>query len=271
MSLALFPYFQGVPASVIQDDVVASAQRALRLDSTQAQPHIALGLVYQFVYRWDLALREYETAVRLEPLNVEARVQLARHLLFRGRPAEALAQMRVAQAQDPESALVLSWISYAYFANGKVDSALIESDHALTADPANLTAIYLGSLIRLWANRPDEARELALRLSHHGSNANFVIARSGDTAEARRRLRRAEALVPQPWLMESQRAHTYLGLGDTARALTALERATDAGEIWTSLAVVVSDPMYDPLRRSPRFRALLERVGLGDVSERVAR
>ena len=271
MALALYPYFQGVPASAIQDDVVAAAQRALQLDSTQAQPHVALGLLYQFVYRWDLARQAYETAVRLEPLNVEARVQLARHLLFRGQPADALAHMRVAQAQDPESALVLSWISYAYFANGKMDSALIESDHALANDPANLTTIYLGALIRLWTNRPDEARELGLRLSENGSNANFLIARAGDTAEARRRLRRLDAQVPQPWLAESQRAHTYLGLGDTARALTALERATDAGEIWSSLSIVVSDPMYDPLRQSPRFRTLLRRVGLGDVPERVPR
>jgi tetratricopeptide (TPR) repeat protein len=223
------------------------------------------------VYRWDLARQAYETAVRLEPLNVEARVQLARHLLFRGRPADALAHMRVAQAQDPESALVLSWLSYAYFANGKMDSALIESDHAIASDPANLTTIYLGSLIRLWANRLDEARELALRMSDNGSNSIYVIGRSGDTAEARRRLRRTDAQVPQPWLSESRRAHAYLGLGDTAQALAALERATDAGEIWSSLAVVVSDPMYDPLRRSPRFRTLLNRVGLGDVPERVPR
>ena len=269
MSLALFPYFQGVPASVIHDDVVAAAQRALQLDSTQAQPHIALGLVYQFVYRWDLALREYETAVRLEPRSVEARVQLARHLLFRGRPADALAQLRAAQAQDPESALVLSWLSYAYFANGKVDSALIESRHALEQDPANLTTVSLGSLVHLWGNRPAAARDLALRASGLMSHSTFVIAMS-DTAEARRRLRSEDAQVPQPWLSETRRAHGHLGLGDTAQALAAFERATDAGEIWSSLWPV-SDPAYASIRESSRFRALLRRVGLADVSWKAAK
>jgi serine/threonine-protein kinase len=270
MSLALFPYFQGVPASGIHDDVVTAARRALQLDSTQAQPHIALGLVYQFVYRWDLALREYETAVRLEPLSVEARVQLARHLLFRGRPADALAQLRVAQAQDPESALVLSWLSYAYFANGKADSALIESRHALEQDPGNLTTLSFGSLVHLWSNRPVEAREIAMRLPRYMSYSSYVIAMTGDTAEARRRLREEDAQVPQPWLSETRRAHTHLGLGDTARALAALERAIDGGEIWSSLTPV-SDPTYDPIRESPRFRAILRRVGLGDVSWPAAR
>ena len=263
ISLALFPHFQGVPASEVHDDVLAAARRALQLDSTQAQPHIALGLVYQFVYRWDLALREYETAVRLEPLNVEARVQYARHLLFRGRPADALAQLRVAQAQDPESALVLSWLSYAYFANGKVDSALIESRHALEQDPANMTTLSFGSLVHLWGNRPAEARELAMRLPR-STSGTYVIAMAGDTAEARRRLREEEAQVSQLWMASTRRAHSYLGLGDTAEALASLERAVDSGEIWSSLTPV-SDPTYDPIRETPRFREILRRVGLADV------
>ncbi|HEX6643175.1 MAG TPA: protein kinase [Gemmatimonadales bacterium] len=263
MSLALFPYFQGVPASTIRDEVFAAAQRALQLDSTQAQPHIAQGVVYQFVYRWDLALREYQTAVRLEPLNVEARVQLARHFLFRGRPEDALAQLRVAEAQDPESALVLSWLSYAFFTNGMIDSALGESRHALETDPANMTTLSLGSLVHLWGDRPAQARDLAMRLSGVMFHTTFVIARL-DTAEARRRLRQEDAQVPQPWMSETRRAHSHLGLGDTAAALAAFERATDAGEIWSSLWPV-SDPTYDPIRESPRFRAILRRVGLGDV------
>ena len=270
MALALFPYFQGVPVSGIHDDVVAAARRALQLDSTQAQPHIALGLVHQFVYRWDLALREYETAVRLEPQNVEARVQYARHLLFRGRPADALAQLRIARAEDPESALVLSWISFAYYANGKPDSALIESNHALATDPANLTSLSLGSLVHLWANRLDEARELALQGSSHVLQSTYVIAMSGDTALARRRLEQEAAKVPQPWLGHTRLAHGYLGLGDTTRALAELERATDAGEIWTSM-YPVPDRTYDPIRASARFRTLLARVGLADVSWPVAR
>ena len=55
--------------------------------------------------------------------------------------------------------------------------------------------------------------------------------------------------------------YLWLGVGDTARALTSLEQATDAGEMWPELDEVYGQ-MYAPVRDSPRFRALLQRVGL---------
>jgi len=56
---------------------------------------------------------------------------------------------------------------------------------------------------------------------------------------------------------------TYLGLGDTANALSALERATDAREMWP-LTMEDYSPIRDPIRASARFRKLLERVGLAE-------
>ena len=267
LALAFFPYFQGVPVTAVHDEVVQAAGRALQLDSTQAQPHIALGMLYQFANQWDAAGREFESAIRLEDRNVEARVQYTRYLRFRGRPVEALAQVRRAYAEDPESSLVLGHLASTLLVNGKPDSALIVSEHALENDPASLPSIAGGALIRLWTNRPGEARELALRATQTNMYTIYVLGQVGDTAEARRLLRQEEAQVPRPWMYHTRRAHGYLGLGDTAEALSALERATDAGEIWTSL-FYVTDPTYDPIRESGRFRALLRRVNLADVGRR---
>jgi hypothetical protein len=55
--------------------------------------------------------------------------------------------------------------------------------------------------------------------------------------------------------------YLWLGVGDTARALTSFEQATDAAEMWPELDEV-NDQMYAPVRDSPRFRGLLQRVGL---------
>jgi hypothetical protein len=52
-----------------------------------------------------------------------------------------------------------------------------------------------------------------------------------------------------------------MGLRDSAAALTALERATDEGENWTSYHAA-SDPMFASVRGTRRLEALLRRVGL---------
>jgi hypothetical protein len=54
---------------------------------------------------------------------------------------------------------------------------------------------------------------------------------------------------------------TYLGLGDTAKAISALERASDAKELWL-ITSDLGDPGYNPIRGSARFAKLLERVGV---------
>jgi hypothetical protein len=110
-------------------------------------------------------------------------------------------------------------------------------------------------------NRPDEARKLIDRAPETSPFISYVIAKSGDTATARRRLREQDAESPQPGLAETRRAYTYLGLGDTANALSALERAVAAGEIWGVLESHL-DPMNDPIRQSPRFQELLRKIKL---------
>jgi hypothetical protein len=74
MALALHPYFQGVPAKNVQEELASVARRALDLDPTLAQPHIALGLASWFNHRWETAETELETAIRLDGHSVEARV-----------------------------------------------------------------------------------------------------------------------------------------------------------------------------------------------------
>jgi hypothetical protein len=43
--------------------------------------------------------------------------------------------------------------------------------------------------------------------------------------------------------------------------MAAMERATDANELWPAFGSVL-DPMYDPMRSSARFHAILRRVNL---------
>jgi serine/threonine-protein kinase len=260
MALVLYSYFQGTPVSTVFDEVIATATRALELDSTLAQPHVARGLAYQHKHDWERAENEYKIALRLQPDFPEARVQYGRHLLFRGRTREGLQQFQAARGADPASALVLSWVAYSYYLLGQQENARAIIDKALQSDSQNATTRGLGALIRLRDGRKDDARALAagLRAVHV---RGYPLAATGDSATVMAEIRSREAIVPKPWLTETSRAFVMLGVGDSAAALTALERATDAGEIWFSLDSPL-DAMFATIRGTRRFEALLRRVGL---------
>ena len=56
----------------------------------------------------------------------------------------------------------------------------------------------------------------------------------------------------------------YLGVGDTARALDAMERAVAAGRPF-AISTPLADPLYDPVRASRRFAVVVGRLGLDGV------
>ena len=177
------------------------------------------------------------------------------------RPADALSQIRAARALDPASALVLSHMANVYLLSGQKDSALAEARRAFETDSNNITTLIHGATIYLAMNRPKEAHALVMRMQPTIPTIGYQLASSGDFAGARQLLERVDSRPPQ-WGDETRRALTYLGLGDTAKALAGLERATAARELWPMMAAV-NDNTYDTIRHSVRFRVLLDSVGLG--------
>jgi hypothetical protein len=142
-----------------------------------------------------------------------------------------------------------------------MDSALVESERAFQNDSTNYTTLGIGSWIRFKAGDSAGARDLATKLRRYKPEGLRAFAALGDTATALGRLRELERERPPRWLTATTRAYVMFGLGDTTEAMAALERATDAHEFWPAFGSVL-DPMYDPIRSSARFHALLRRVNL---------
>ena len=269
VALALSPYFDPVSADSVAPVATASARRALHLDPTMAQPHVALGIVAMYSYQWDVAGRELSEAIRLDAHYVEARIQYGRFLLFRDRIAEALHQFQVGRDEDPASAIVAGLTAQAYNLSGRLDSAQSELARALQIGTDSKAVGLGGGLILLAAGRKAEARRLVANLGMSPPKS-YVLAITGDPDETRERLRtRGLGPIGQRQVNFTY-AFGYLGLGDTTRALDALEAATTAREVWPA-AQAVRSMVFDGVRQSGRFKALLRRVGLPENIPAVAK
>ena len=197
---------------------------------------------------------------------MSALTQYARYLLYVGRPADALAIITRAAALEPFSPVVAAWKVSSLSLLGRHDDALAESRRVIEVDSMSPPLIQLSTLAYLASNRSADARLVAMRGPlkgpPFGGNLALAIGKSGDRKTALRMAHEFEAQLPG-WFSASTAALAYLGVGDTARALDDFEKATAAREIWPSFAPLC-DYVFDPIRGSKRFSALIRRVGLDD-------
>jgi len=264
-TLEYLPYFNGVPADSVRGRSMQAAQRALSLDSTRAQAHIALGLAHMHASEWTEARDELQHAIAIDSSDVSALTQYTRYLLYVGRPKEALEAITRAGRLEPFSAVVSSWTVDALSLLGRHDDAVAESRRGMQMDSSSAPMIQNSVLAYIAAGRLSEARQIARRNPIHAPPFATVPAYAdglaGDTATARRVARELESRSPMPFFGFSTAAVAYIGVGDTARALTLLERATDAHEGWPAFTTLC-DYQFDSIRGSKRFAALVRRVSL---------
>ena len=260
MALQYNTYFLGTPAEELRERTTSAARRAIGLDSTLAEPHVALGSMYFQLSDDANAIAEFERALALDPNDVNARFTYGRFLMTRVRPGEALVQFRRAQRSERVSPLLSIWAAYAQFLLGHADSAALESALAVQLDSTLMPVVNIATMINLGLGRPDVARRIAAVgvPPEAMSILPHVYARLGDTITAMRLVRQMETHHPPLWFAEEARASMFLGIGDTARALAAYEQAGRVSKSYLNLA----DPAFDPIRGSARFTALLRRSGL---------
>jgi serine/threonine-protein kinase len=94
------------------------------------------------------------------------------------------------------------------------------------------------------------------------SALGYVLARTGQRAEAERILAELQARAQAGYVSSVAFATLYLGFEQWPEALTWTERACEERRGWVVYLNV--NPIVDPLRGRPRFRALVAKVGLED-------
>jgi len=243
-----------------------AAERALVLDSTVAEAHTALGMVSMF-YDWDWAEagRHLKHGIDLNPSYAEGHLFYAWYLLFRGRLADADAEVADAYKLDPLSVVIATRRAVILQYQGRDAEAISFFRRALELDSAFYYARASLAVAFLRAGQRDSARRVVPRTEAHPGTAEsalpiWVLAQLGDTAGARQHLRRLEDIDRRSYISADGLAAAYAVLGDTARSLDLLDRAER--ERAFTLAWLPRFPMYDSIRGSARYRRLVDRVGL---------
>ena len=263
-TLELFPYYAQTPAAAVAERVRTAAGRALAIDSTLARAHAARAMMYMHALRWDSSDVEYARAIALEPGDAETRLQYGRFLYAKGDFARTMTEWERAKALDPSSGVISAWLSMLLAQEKKYPQALAEAHRAVELDSSAGAVALNTAEAFLMAGDTAEARRSAKRMPPFppwSGVSSLQLANAGDIEPARRVVRELEAAHPRPWMGETALAFGYIAVGRYSDALSALDRATDAGEIWP-IYLATSERVWDTLRPDPRWQALLRRVGV---------
>ena len=246
----------------------AAAERALKLDASSAEAHAALGLILANCdWNWAAAERSFRRALELNDGYANAHHWFAVDCLaMAGRIDEARKHNAIALALDPLSSIIREGDAFLWTLAREYDLALAAFAELTRSDPSFYKgwtsmgrAYLLKSMYAEAIEKLETGRSLAGDLPNIIGALGEAHARAGNRAEARRLLDSLHALQRYRPVHAPAFALIHLGLGEKDAALEWLERG--AADRHSPIVALKVHPAYDELRTSPRFAAILQRIG----------
>jgi len=267
----LMELFTPVPRADVIPRAKAAALKALELDETLAEAHVALADITANEWNYVGAERSYRRALELNPNLPDAHIHYSWHLAVFGTEESALAEIQRGVALDPLSPLYTSWLAGMYWEFGRFDDAIREANKAMELQADFPVALFVLGLAHLDKGHHAEAIAFHERGAAKYPNQSFTwtlartYAMTGRTADARKIMRPLESGGPpgdalHPWFI----AAAYAALGEDGKALDWLEKAYDARILFLPnlKRERAAGGSFQSLRSNPRFQALLRRLNL---------
>jgi TolB-like protein/cytochrome c-type biogenesis protein CcmH/NrfG len=238
------------------------AEKAVAVGPNLAEAHAALGWV-RFFSEWKFAegLAELKRARELAPANPTANDLLARVLIYVNQIAEAEKLARQAIELDPLAFLARGNLARILLAEGKLEQADAEARKSAELQPAgagNHRWQVVAAVLRGDGEEALREAQLEPNEGYHRFELALAYYARGDRAAADTAL--ADMVANDRNLLAYQIAEVYAWRGETDKAFEWLQISYDNHD--TGLLSLLIDPLMRGLRSDPRYKIMVEKVGL---------
>ncbi|HWZ42109.1 MAG TPA: tetratricopeptide repeat protein [Candidatus Saccharimonadales bacterium] len=208
-------------------------ERALAQSDNLASAHLALGMIFQETGELDGAVKQYETALQLEPSNDEALNLLSLSYEKNGNVLQAEALFKDALKRTPGSWVSYNYLGAFYFRHQQYAQAEPLFHTATQLAPDNPLAFYNLGGVYLALGRDDDAEKILTKAiairPNPGAYSNLGMARfrQGRYADSAEMFQKAVELRPADQRLWRNLGDAYTLSGNKQRAVQAYGMAIE--------------------------------------------
>ncbi|HEY6189184.1 MAG TPA: protein kinase [Pyrinomonadaceae bacterium] len=244
-----------------------AANKAVALNDSLPETHTSLGVFYmKWDWKWAEAEKEFKRAIELNYEYAPAYYQYSNLLAITGRLPEAIRESETARKLDPFSSTIkLNYCRAFYYARRYADATMC-FQQLVNEEPDNKNHRYMLGLVYLGKGMYPEATDILQSLyrediSLAGAALGYCYAVSGKKEDALRVIAEMEAQrSPDRYISPQEFAIIYIGLGDNDRAFTLLKKA--AADRFAPLTYINIEPLFDKIHADERYLELVRSLNL---------
>ncbi|UCH14264.1 MAG: helix-turn-helix domain-containing protein [Bacteroidales bacterium] len=244
----------------------AAANKALKLDPTLDEAHIAIGMLntYNF-WDWPKAQKAYENALAQNPNNEIAHAHFAwYHVLFDNKE-KSLYHAKMATVLDPLSPAYLSWLAWLYVYFEEFEQAEIAARNSLEL----MENLPYGNTVMGWVylhkkeyqKAIETHKKLPLNYPFFKMVLAYTYVQAGDMDKAIALRNEVEEQAKQSWVNPFERGLLAGMAGDLDKAFKMLEEAVEH-HYYPTNHINIMIPGMKFLDGDPRYDELFQKMNL---------
>ncbi len=263
----LLEEYAGVPASERLLKARVAADRALALSPMLAEAHTSSAYIYQQLWRWEEAEKEYKQAIKLDPKYATAHHWYSIYFRAKMQLDQSKLEIERALESDPLAPILNTNLASIHYLNGDVNAAIERCNKALEINPEFPQAhTYLGFCFLKQGRKQQalaafqKAVQSSGRAGTYLSDLGYYYAVAGQRAEALGILKELEEKYSRREAIGMYLAGVCVGLRDREKSFFWLEK--DFAEHSGLLPQITWWFNFESLRSDPRFITLVKRMGI---------